>query len=417
MKYRKIKICLFVSIVLPAIFILTTYINIPSQIIIPTDYSYAYRLPYFTSVSMSDNITTQAAQINTYPITKQTQRQLQIQSKYEGNYNLSISLFDCLPLKSVSVSVIPQKYVTLGGETVGVKLYTEGLLVVNTSNVICDNGKVVTPAKDAGVRAGDRILSINGEIIRTSEDFSKLLENSNQTAELELARGDNHFTASVPLEKSSQSGQVKIGLWVRDSTAGIGTITFFDDNYFAALGHAITDVDTGEIMTVHDGAILNCDILSIKKGERGQPGELVGNFTGEELGDILINDSIGIYGRADKLNKNNSQIPIATRSQITTGPAYVAADIDGHGVKHYKAEIQRISKSNKITNKSLVLKITDEKLLSQTGGIVQGMSGAPIIQNNMLVGAITHVFINDPTRGYGIFAENMLYMTENLKKI
>jgi stage IV sporulation protein B len=417
MKRKKTKKWLLTGIVLPIIFILTAYNSIPSKIIITTDYNYSCRLPYFSSVFSKNPGTAQASSSQSQPIAEQNERNLEINSANTGDYNFSVRMFNCLPIKNVTVSVVEPKYVNLGGKTIGVKLYTDGLLVVNTSTVTLSDGSVVSPAREAGIREGDRILSANKREIHSSEDFSEILSDCQSSVELEMARGDERFTVTVPAEKSAENGQIKVGLWVRDSTAGIGTVTFFDENRFAALGHAITDVDTGEIMTINNGSVLKCDILSVKKGERGQPGELVGAFSGQEFGNILINDSLGIYGTVnqnDSISKNS--IPIATHSQIQKGDAYIALDIDGSGVKKYRAQIQRIAKNNNMNNKGLVIKIVDEELLSRTGGIVQGMSGAPIIQNDMLIGAVTHVFVNDPTRGYGIFAENMLYMTEKLQK-
>jgi stage IV sporulation protein B len=230
---------------------------------------------------------------------------------------------------------------------------------------------------------------------------------------LKVARDEEVFETDIT-PMISNDGYYRIGIWVRDSTAGIGTLTFYnpEDNSFAALGHAITDCDTGTVLTVSCGDLVGCEILSVKKGEHGTPGELSGQFENKNLGKILKNNDFGIYGKIKNSNVLQAKpMRVATRFQIKQGPATILCDVDGNGVKSYDIEITKVSTSSKVDNKGIVLKITDNDLLSKTGGIVQGMSGSPIIQNDMIVGAVTHVFVNDPTRGYGIFIENMLNET------
>ena len=307
------------------------------------------------------------------------------------------------------VSAVSKKYVIPSGEAIGVKLYTDGLLVVCVSEVVDNNGNKHYPSKLAGLRETDRILSVDGIEIETNEQLSDYINEVKRQISLKVARDEEIFIAKInPV--LSNDGQYRIGLWVRDSTAGIGTMTFYNpqNNTFAALGHAICDSDTGAILTVSDGALVGCDILSVKKGKNGVPGELSGQFQNRNIGKIIKNNDFGIFGKTDNISPDQKQMEVATRYQVKTGPATILCDIDKDGVKSYDIEILSVSKSAERNNKGIVLRVTDEELLSKTGGIVQGMSGSPIIQNGKIVGAVTHVFVNDSTKGYGIFIENML---------
>lgn len=286
-------------------------------------------------------------------------------------------------------------YVTPGGEVVGIKLYTKGLLVVGIS-------PAPSPAAIAGIKQGDIILKANGiELSDTSQLFDMVSENT--SISMECMRSNKIYNTVVTPNISS--GAPRIGAWVRDSTAGLGTVTFYTQNKFAALGHAVTDADTGKIMSLSDGSITGANVVGVSNGKRGTPGELIGTFAENTIGTININCENGLYGVLNCVPKKEL-IKIANRSEISEGDAYILANIDGSGVQQYSVKIERISLY--AHTKPIIFKVTDKKLLDATGGIVQGMSGSPIIQNNMLIGAVTHVFINDPTRGYAIFAENML---------
>lgn len=323
--------------------------------------------------------------------------------------NFNVSSKDTLPV-SKEVSSVQKTYVIPSGEAVGVKMFTDGLLVVYVSEVIDTDANRYTPAKDAGLRASDRILSVDGIELETNEELSDYINEVKKSVHLKVARDEEIFETDIT-PRISNDGYYRIGIWVRDSTAGIGTLTFYnpEDKSFAALGHAITDCDTGTVLTVSCGDLVGCEILSVKKGEHGTPGELSGQFENRNLGKILKNNDFGIYGEIKNPNILQGQpLQAATRFQIKQGPAKILCDVDGNGVKSYNVEILKVSTSSKVDNKGIVLKICDEELLEKTGGIVQGMSGSPIIQNDMIVGAVTHVFVNDPTRGYGIFIENML---------
>ncbi|MBR5809025.1 MAG: SpoIVB peptidase, partial [Clostridia bacterium] len=322
-------------------------------------------------------------------------------------YLVDAKLFNLIPIKSVDVSVVPKKYLIPSGEAIGVKLYTDGVLVVGISDVADALGNIYQPAKDAGIMVGDRILSVNGESVKNIDDFTDKINESGKKATLEIAREDHKFTVELLPAYSKDSGSYKVGLWVRDSTAGIGTLTFYnpENNTFGALGHGICDSDTKELMTVRCGSVNACTIRNVIKGERGIAGELTGDFSGIEIGDITQNTHAGISGNVG-LIPEGEPVMIASRFEVKKGNAEILCDVDGAGPKRYKIEITKIQKGGE--GKNLVLRVTDERLLGKTGGIVQGMSGSPVLQNGKIVGAVTHVFVNDPTKGYGIFIENML---------
>lgn len=294
--------------------------------------------------------------------------------------------------------------VIVSGECVGVKLYTNGLIITDTSTVTEKDGTELNLALGYDIKKGDIITKINGMQAVSNEMFSDILFNSAGEITITISR-DNKERDITLLPADTENGP-RLGLWLRDSTAGLGTITYYTDNKFAALGHGICDVDTGCIMPVGKGVIQGCSDTVITKGQNGSPGAIIGSINGAKLGDITLNTDHGLFGTIKNIPQGK-KAETADKSEIRTGKAAILANVDGSGVKEYNIKIQRISPSPSHT-KDMVIEITDKELLSKTGGIVQGMSGAPIIQNNKLVGAVTHVFINDPTKGYGIFIENML---------
>ncbi len=344
--------------------------------------------------------------------------------KSEGKVNLQLKIFGFLPLKTIQVYVIPDKQLAACGSTVGVKIDINRVLVLGVSEVQAVDGQNTQPVKDSGIRPGDFIKEINGRNLTCIDNLIEAIEKSNgRKVTIKYERNGQEFITQVTPVKSIDDKKYKIGLWVRDSTAGIGTLTFFDpeNNGFAALGHGITDIDTGILMPVGEGKILESNILAVKKGQQGSPGELKGIFMEDRysLGEIIENSDCGIYGVLNDdaiLRIPYRMYPIGLRTQIMEGPAKIIANIDGKNVEEFDIEIEKVSKRNFSSPKSMVIKITDSRLLDVTGGIVQGMSGSPIIQNGKIVGAVTHVLVNDPTRGYGIFIEwmlNKLNVTKN----
>ncbi len=323
-----------------------------------------------------------------------------------GDYQASLSIFG-IPYKKVTLKVVEEKEVIPGGQTIGIRLYSDGLVVIALGRV-CENEK--SPAEQAGVKVGDLITKINGEKVGNPDNFTRIIKNSEKVT-LEIERGGEILNMEITPAVSTSDSVKRIGLWVRDSTAGVGTLTYMSPSTleYGALGHSISDVDTGVKFQVLRGSIEECRIGDIKKGAKGEPGELKGVFFSgaEVLGNITKNEKEGIFGTLSNIPLGEA-IPLGHKSEIKKGTAYIRTSLDGINTDEYEIEIMKVSKSSKSPTKGMVIKVTDKELLEKTGGIVQGMSGSPIIQEGKLIGAVTHVLVNDPTKGYGIFIENML---------
>ncbi len=304
-------------------------------------------------------------------------------------------------LISCVTSVCAQE-VRVSGECVGVKVYTDGLLITDTVTLTETNGRKVNIASGYGIKKGDIIKKVNGNTALSAKSISDALKFGDVS--LTLLRNGKEFDVTVTPAKTKDG--LKLGLWLRDSTAGLGTITCSFGDRFVGLGHGICDIDTGNIMPVRYGIIQNCSRFGIIKGKKGSPGAITGDIDGEKLGKVTDNTRLGISGILSSPSEGKD-METADKSEIKTGNATIMCDVDGEGVKEFAIEIKHVALSTS-QGKDMVIKVTDEALLQKTGGIVQGMSGSPIIQKGKLVGAITHVFVNDPTRGYGIFIENML---------
>lgn len=323
-------------------------------------------------------------------------------------YEAEVSLLSVIPVKSSSVTVRSRDYVEVSGELFGLRLFTEGIMIVGTDEVDTENG-YVSPAKSAGLQKGDVIYSINGKRVKTSQEVSEIFGKAgNSTMRLEYVRDNRHCSVQFTLAYSISENKYKAGLWIRDSAAGIGTITFYDAHtgMFASLGHGVCDVDTGEILPLSNGDIVSAYVSGCYKGKSGKAGELCGVFNREIKGRLMCNCETGVYGKADEISAR-TLMPVAASNEVKPGKAHIISTVDKNGPEFYEIEITKVTDKSS-QNKNMVIKITDSKLIEKTGGIVQGMSGSPIIQNNMLVGAVTHVFVSDPTQGYAIFAETML---------
>ncbi len=318
-----------------------------------------------------------------------------------------------IPLKKLTLNQLKNTEVIVGGVPFGVKLYTDGLLVVGFSEINTGSGEA-SPAKKAGIKSRDIIKSVNGKTVTTIDEFTATVEASGG-AEIEITycRKHKEYSVKVKPELAEQDGKYKLGMWLKDSTSGIGTVTFAiaESGEFAGLGHGICDSDTGELMPLGNGIVTDVAISGIVKGKIGTPGELKGYFTTAEVGKLICNTNCGVVGKYAKaghiLSKCKDKMKIGLRSDVKDGKATVRCTLDDDGVKEYEIAISAIN-TDGTDNKNFMITVTDPELLEKTGGIVQGMSGSPIIQNGKLVGAVTHVLINDPTRGYGIFIENML---------
>lgn len=331
-------------------------------------------------------------------------------NKYE------IKFLGMIPMKCVEVQRVNKDLELYpGGNAIGVRVSSEGVLVVGYSEIEINNKKEESPGKLGGLEIGDIILKVNGEEMQNSIDLLKTIkECENGNIRVELSRHGENLIKNIQLRKENDK-EYKIGLWIRDSTAGVGTMTFFDSNTkkFGALGHPITDCDTNELFQIKKGDLLNSSIISVKRGEKGCPGELKGIFLNEDspTGNIEKNTQSGIFGKIQNsqvLNNNTKTLKVGFRDEITTGKAKIITTIDEKGPQEFEIEIEKLLDQKTPGSKSMILKITDSRLLEKTGGIVQGMSGSPIIQNNKIVGAVTHVLINKPDTGYGIYIEWML---------
>lgn len=330
-----------------------------------------------------------------------------------GTYNVQCKFLGFLELKNVQVDVIKEQEVYPGGFPVGIYVETKGILVIGSGSITGMDGLQYEPAKNI-MQSGDYITSINGKRVTTKEEFIQTVnEEGGNPVILGIKRNGEESKVKLTPVKTGKD-EYRLGIWIRDNTQGVGMLTFVTkEGKFGALGHGITDVDTGLLMNIEEGRVLDTEIISVVKGKSGSPGELVGMIDYREeynIGNVSDNTLNGIFGNIDEdvlCNFNIKPMKIALKQDIETGPAVIRTNIDGE-MKEYDIEILEIDLNCKEENKSFLLEVTDEELIEKTGGIVQGMSGSPVIQNGKLVGAVTHVLVNDPTKGYAIFIENML---------
>ena len=335
-----------------------------------------------------------------------------VEVSQNGSYQIRCKWLGVLPLKTIKVHTVEKQEVLVSGSPVGIYMETKGVLVIDSGEITDREGIRRTPAEHI-IQSGDYICEIDGKVLTGKRQLMQLVrENQGEPMELQVIRHQETIKLEMtPVE--TEDGSYKLGIWVRDNIQGIGTLTYVEPNgTFGALGHGISDADTGERLEISDGDLYRADILSIRKGTAGTPGELRGviNYREENrIGTICGNSQYGIRGQMEpgKYTESMKKIPTGLKQEIQTGKAEIRCDI-GDGIREYQCEILEIDSNARDTNKCFVLRITDDDLLSRTGGIVQGMSGSPVLQNGKLIGAITHVFVNDPTKGYGIFIENMM---------
>lgn len=339
----------------------------------------------------------------------------QISEEEDSNAIMTCKLFGLIPVKDVAVNVVSEEELIPGGLPIGIYVKTDGVLIIGTGSVTDTDGVSKEPAASL-VKSGDYICSVNGEAVETKEE---LMEKVNQYGadkiDLGIRRNEENIDVYVTPVLSEEGGY-KLGIWVRDDLAGIGTMTYLtNDLAYGALGHGVNDADTSTLLEMSDGSLFQTTIIDIVKGENGTPGELTGviNYRSEYcLGSVTENTEEGITGQLNQipaLLQNVQSIPVGLKQEIEQGEASIICDLDGE-LKSYSISISEVNYSETQDKKEIVFQVTDPELIAATGGIVQGMSGAPIIQNGKIIGAVTHVYINDPTKGYGIFIEEMLGM-------
>lgn len=344
-------------------------------------------------------------------------RPIRLYSDEPGSYKVKLKLFGFVSYKDIRIDVIEEKYLYPCGTSVGIKIETDGILVLGTGIINGKDGLNYEPALNI-LKSGDYIVAINGENVENKKNLIEKIENSNgNDIQLEVMRNNERIKLIIHPVLASD-GLYKIGTWVRDDTQGIGTLTYIDEEGdFGALGHGITDVDTGLLMNVREGGLYKADIVQINKGEKGSPGEVVGVIRkgdDDHYGYINKNTKQGIFGHIDDSSFRTNELnkyPMGLKQDIKTGKATILCQVSD-AIEEYEIEIEKIELNTENYSKGMVLHITDKRLLSLTNGIVQGMSGSPIIQNGKIIGAVTHVFVQDSTRGYGIFVENMIKFSE-----
>lgn len=320
----------------------------------------------------------------------------------------TLKLLGVVPVKNITVTNKKTNNVYVSGEPFGIKLYTDGVIVVGTQAVDVDSKKI-NPAQEAGIEVGDIIVSINNVNVYSSNEVTDILnDNNGLDYKIKIKRDDRFKTFTLTPVYSVKEGCYKAGMWVRDSTAGIGTITFYNSSNgsFAGLGHQINDIDTKELMPMLQGEAVCANVSSVQKANSGSTGSLICDFSNAKIGELVENVPCGVFGKYDKIGNTFSEYPISSAQEVKKGTATMISTIDGNAPKAYEIEIMHIN-YNSGGEKDITFRIVDDDLISKTGGIVQGMSGSPIIQNGKLIGAVTHVIINNPKKGYAIFAQTM----------
>lgn len=323
-----------------------------------------------------------------------------------------------------TLEVVSERVLIPGGQSVGIKMNVKGVLVVGLEEIETEDS-IVSPGYTAGLEIGDFITSINGTEVSYAKDVSEIVNRAkkaeeNKSLSVKVIRKDEELTFELIPVEDKASGEYKIGLWVKEKIAGIGTLTFYDPktNVIASLGHGIYESQTGTLLEAGDGELLRTEVKSIREGKAGEPGEIRGIFYGDDaaLGEVKKNSGFGVYSKCTDSSAFAKSKPMvmAYQDQIEEGDAYILTTIDGRNVEKFDIRITKVNKQREPDSKSMEIEVVDDRLLQYCGGIVQGMSGSPIIQNNRLIGAVTHVFVNNPTKGYGIFAEWMVSEGEKI---
>lgn len=338
--------------------------------------------------------------------------QVEVGAERPKTGKVTFKLFGLIPIKSVDVQILGDENVYLGGNAVGFSIKTNGVIVVGKNSVMTENG-LVSVCDNQNINAGDIITHIDGNAIKDANDIPNHLKSTTDSVKLTLKRGSKSFDVTLQTQVDT-NGNKKIGLWVRDDATGIGTLTYVDSKTldFGALGHPVTDGETGTKIDIQKGQVYDCSVVGIEKGEKGKPGELKGVFLSSKnaKGEIEGGNDFGIYGKIlekSGMIDENVVAGVGGRLAVKPGKAQIMSSVSGVR-EYYDIEIIKASKQKTAKDKSMVFRVTDKRLLELTGGIIQGMSGSPILQNGKLVGAVTHVFVSDPTKGYGIYIDWMM---------
>lgn len=338
------------------------------------------------------------------------------------NINYNVKLFNTFTVKKIGINIIERTKVIPTGNIAGLKIYTSGVLIVGMSEIKGLDNKTYKPYENLDIQEGDIIYEIENHLVTNTDNLVDIINQSKgQKLKIKYMRNNEKYESEItPIQ--TKDLQYKLGLWVRDSAAGIGTMTFYNPstNCFAALGHGITDIDTGDLLNISNGEFITTKILSIIKGKKGAPGKIQGSIEDEtKIGTIIKNTNLGIYGIIENPTINNinlnNEMEVASKNEICLGDAKILCSLDNDSPKEYTIKIEKIYLNNDYDNKSMLLEITDNELLEKTGGIIQGMSGCPIIQNGKFIGAITNVLVNDPTKGYAIFGDLMIKEMNSIK--
>ncbi len=408
---KKFKIIFLISILLILLIYVSNITSLPDNLILFKGEEINLKTAWGLSIS-NNNLENK---INQKYEVMQTSTLLQTDKDYIGKTSVRLNLFGKIPVKTIDVNVIENTKVVPLGDLVGLKLYTNGVLVVGMSEISGVNNTKYRPYEKTGIKEGDTIVQVNENTVTCTADLLKYIKDANgKEVSIGYVRNGNFEETSITPVKAKDNSY-KIGLWVRDTAAGVGTVSFYEPSsgIFAALGHGILDIDTQELLDIGTGDFVTTSIVSIKKGEKGTPGKIQGSIeNGQMIGQIYKNTEMGVYGSLKNLSALNinsqNTIEVALRDDINTGKASIICTLENNRKEEYEIEIQKIDKNNTWDNKSMQVKVTDQRLIDKTGGIIQGMSGSPIIQNGKLIGVLTHVLVSNPAMGYGVFADMMV---------
>ena len=402
---KKLKIILTLLILLTVYTYVVAIQNIPSNMVVFEGESFSLNTLFGLSLNMENG----SGIIETVSNTGEKA------INQTGKQKLTLNLFENFEVKKLNVDVIPKTTVIPVGNVAGLKLYTNGVLVVGMTEIEGIDSKKYKPFQNTGIEEGDRILSVDNTGISTVEELTqKVNQSKGNEVQIEYVHKEETKECSItPVQ--TRNDEYKLGLWVRDSAAGVGTVTFYEPStkMFAALGHGITDIDTEELINISSGEFVTSRILNISKGTSGNPGKIQGSIDGgQEIGEIYKNTKFGIYGKVDNLSALNvdfnKEMKVALRDEIQEGKATILCSLDNVNVKEYEINIEKIYLNNDYDNKNMKIRITDKELIEKTGGIIQGMSGSAIIQNGKFVGAVTNVLVNNPLEGYAVFGDTMI---------